>query len=289
MNLRNAFLSAFILIAATAFIFVSRAVSREGGSEEVYPDEYDSFYVVPQVALNYDASRLYDEITDLASSAGTDWVSLDSGDFTREVQYDDEHMLRVNDDLTDWEHILVNDELRKHIRVTQMDGYVHTRVFMWHAGGSGLYDADSEGGVVIFDEFAAITVKDEEDLQRTLGKKIFEHAEIEAPIAGDDYAVEDGIDAEIVGAFDSEHLMIRPDVISNPLMIDAGEQGYLESETYPDSQGETFDAPLFPELDGVEALMEKGFSPEFIAKAKIYENFTYDYEFVDWTPSDIGF
>ena len=303
----------------------ARSISRAALQDEFYP-EYSNFYIVPQLALNYNIPQadIVREITNLANDPDTEWtnISTDEG-FTKSFFIDyAEGVLRTNDDYSDWEFVAVYASgLRRHLRTTQKNGYIHSRLLIQQASldtpealeiietddtiyirsmrvrdadgdPNGYYDPDSAGGTVYFDQFAAITKKD--GFERTLGMKMYEHSNITSPIADDPYSPDNtsngGVDARMVGAFDIEQLMIRPDTLTSPLeLYISSNPGFTPEDTaYPSTQGESFDSSLFPGVSQVEKLFDLGITPEFAAKARIADDYTVNYTFPDWSPSDLN-
>jgi len=281
-------------------------------------DEYGSFFLIALVAYNYSQpfERQKTRWDDLINDPATDWTALtDGGAFTQEVQ-DDEGggMFRTNESFTEWEYITVepgDDKLRRHLRVSEKEGYTHTTLVMWSIGGFDSNDtidivetddykiircltaADlngdgtnnsitnplQAGGVIEFNEFYAITKKD--SAEHTLGIRRARSATISTAL---EYVMDTyDSSSDEVGAFDNTQLLVRPDTYPEPLTD-------LSVGMELTSQGESFDSTLFPTLAEVQKLLSEtvGFTPTEVANAVIYDDFTYNYEVPDWGPVDIG-
>ena len=314
----------------------SSGISRAGYSEGLstyddFIDEYSNFYVVGQIALNYNdpLEWTYDDIESIANSSRTSWTTLSGSSlFTKQCQMDDETVLNANEDFSAWETVMVNDEVRRHLRVVQKNGYVLSTLMITYAGPEGstesleiiesddyLYtkifrvrnpDGDSlksynpdnsfgadGGGFVYFDMYAGITKKDAQE--HTLGIKRYDATEMINTTASDfTYEAVGDIDGSMVAAFDDSQLMIRPAVTSAPLSISvvATDNPSLSPEysVWPDSQGESFDASLFPDQSDVEKIFDLGATAAYASKGQIFTDYSYDYpgSYIEWSPSDIG-
>lgn len=294
------------------------------GAQEEYYDEFSNFYVVAQVGENYNLplEQINSEIQDYANDSSINWTNLAGNAlFTQQAVFTDRgFVINANDDFSAWETITITSELRRHMRVVQKDGYVLGTLFMTHAGPNGSnemleiiksdnytytkifrvrnpdgddlkeYNSNNTSGSVFFDMFAGITMNDE--LQHSLGIKRYDMTEIEGTAATHDYTPIGGLDAYMVAAFDTNQLMIRPDNLTAPLeiFVDEGLGFTPEFTTWPSSQGESFDASLFPGKSYVDALFDVGASAAYSSKGQINDDFTVSYPtaYIEWIPSDIG-
>ena len=259
----------------------TRTIARSGQQSEFYA-EYSNFYIVPQIALNntIPQENLVRDITNLINSTDTQWEEINTSEgFTKSVLIDHaEGVLRTNADYSDWDFVsIASNGLRRHLRTTQKDGYIHSRLIIQLANldtpealeiietedsiyirsmrvrdadgdPAGYYNPDSTGGTVYFDQFVAITKKD--GFERTLGMKKYEHSTISSPIADDPYipdtSTNGGVDAWMVGAFDIEQLMIRPTILSSPLeLFISPDPGFTPEESvYPVLIPALFSSPI---------------------------------------------
>lgn len=289
---------------------------------DAFYDEYSNFYVVPQIAINYnDPLGLF--TSDLEQVADGAYTELDGTDgFTRRytVPWEPAVVFNTNDDFSRWERVEIGAGFSQ-LRVEQHDGYARGSLFQSEGQGGRAYlevvktdiytyikyfrlrspdgdilegyNPDNTTGFVYFDLFAGISNND--TLERTIGVKRFDSADLAGTRAGDfDYVGDGDLDARMVAVFDNQLLMIRPDVLVPPLemSVNSGEDPRFSPDfvDWPSSQSETFEASEFADVSFVETLYGLGATPEFVAKSVVNPDYSVEYHenYVDWEPADVG-
>ena len=301
--------------------------ARAIGQTEFY-DEYSNFYVVAQIGLNWNdpLARTNEEINDLADNIFIQWDTVsDSSLFTKEYMDDEDGIFyRCNEDYSAWETISVTEEVRRHMRVQQKDGYVLGTLFMTHVGSEGATESleiietenytyikifrvrnpdgdslkesnpENTSGDAYFDMYAGIVKNDSK--QRSLGVKRYDATTWSGVMAKDhDYAAVGGIDSYMVAAFDNEQYLIRPaGTLPSPLeiVLSSGDSPSFSPEfnTWPVSQSESFTAADFPGKTDVEKIFDLGADGAYASKSEINEDYSLSYpvDYNEWGPSDIG-